>query len=213
MTSATTHGYTRRLAALLSLTFLSMALWLTAAGPAFACSCVGPQPMAAYATADNAVFSGTAGPRDNRGVPVRVSAWFSGRGAAPIIYLAAQSFGDSAACGTNVPNAGTDWIWVTYLPEGGGDPIAGLCSPHAQLGTPEGDAMLKDATATFGGVVPLGGSPSDPPGVAATDPPASSPESPTAPLDSGALIALITLGLGLAVLAGVVLLARRRTAA
>ncbi len=155
MVSAPIHGYARRLASLLSVSFLATALWLTAAGPTFACSCMGPQPMAFYATEDTAVFSGTTGPKDNRGVPVRVATWFSGRGAAPIVYLASSSFGDSAGCGTNVPPAGMDMIWVTYLPEDGGDPVSGLCSPHAQLGTPEGDAMLKDAMATFGGVVPL----------------------------------------------------------
>ena len=78
-----------RVAILLVASSLTAALWLTAARPAFACSCVAPQPMAAYAKADNAVFAGTAGPSEARGVPVRVRTWFSGPGPAPIVYLAA----------------------------------------------------------------------------------------------------------------------------
>ena len=210
MVSAPIHGYARRLASLLSVSFLATALWLTAAGPTFACSCMAPQPMAFYATEDAAVFSGTTGPKDNRGVPVRVATWFSGEGAAPIVYLSSNSFGDGAGCGTNVPPAGMDMIWVTYLPEEGGDPVSGLCSPHAQLGTPEGDAMLKDALATFGGVVPHGGTPTDPPGAPATDPPASSPERPAVAPEDGVPILLGTVGLALALLFGVVLLARRQ---
>ncbi len=149
MTSLPTDGFARRLTILLSIAFLSMALWLTAAAPTFACSCVQPEPMAAYGTADNAIFAGTAGPSDARGVPVHVATWFHGRDAAPIVYLSAQSFSDSASCGTSVPPVGSAWIWVAFLPEGGGDPMTGLCSPHGQLGTPDGDALLKDATATY----------------------------------------------------------------
>lgn len=202
MVSAPTHGYARRLAALLALAFLSTALWLTAAGPTFACSCVQPGPMAEYATADHAIFAGTAGPSDARGVPVRVSQWFSGKGAAPLLYLSAQSFTGEASCGTSLPPAGTNWIWVTFLPEGGGDPVTGLCNPHGQLGTPEGDAMLADATATYGGIAP--------PGAAATDPPEAAPGSPAIPAEAGVPILLGTVGLAFALMFGVVLLARRR---
>ncbi len=146
MVSAPIHGYARRLASLLSLAFLSTALWLTSAGPTFACSCAQPEPMAAYATADYAIFAGTAGPSDARGVPVRVAQWFSGKGAAPLVYLSAQSFTGEASCGISLPPAGTNWIWVTFLADGGRDPSTGLCNPHGQLGTPEGDALLAEAT-------------------------------------------------------------------
>jgi hypothetical protein len=202
MTSLPTVGFARRLTFLVSIAFLSMALWLTAARPAFACSCVQPEPMAAYGTADHAIFAGTAGPSDARGVPVRVATWFYGRNAVPIVYLSAQSFSDSSSCGTSIPPAGSAWIWVTFLPEGGGDPATGLCSPHGQLGTPEGDALLKDATATYGGIAP--------PGSTASDPPEAAPQSPAVPAEAGVPILLGTVGLGLALLVGVVLLARRR---
>lgn len=200
MTSLPTDGFAWRLTILLSIAFLSMALWLTAAAPTLACSCVQPEPMAAYGTADNAIFAGTAGPSDARGVPVRVATWFYGRDAAPIVYLSAQSFGDSASCGTSAPPAGSAWIWVAFLPEGGGDPITGLCSPHGQLDTPEGDALLKDATATYGGTAP--------PGSTATDPPGAAP--PDIPAEAGVPILVGTVGLGLGLLVGVVLMARRR---
>ena len=192
-----------RLALLVAVASLSAALWLTAAGPTFACSCVQPGPIGTYKTVDNAIFSGTAGPSDARGVPVRVAQWFWGAGSAPIVYLSASSFGDGASCGTNKPTAGTDWIWVTWLPEGGGDPSSGLCNPHAQLGTPEGDALLADATTTFGGVAP--------PGTSETDPPGNAPEPP--PDSSGAAgpILLATVGLGVVVLLGAVVVARRRS--
>jgi hypothetical protein len=196
------HRYTRRLASLVSIAFLSSLLWLTAAAPTFACSCVQPEPMAAYATPDNAVFSGTTGPSDARGVPVRVAQWFSGPGAAAIVYLSAASFGGESSCGTSAPAAGTEWIWVTFVGERG-DLMTGLCNPHGLLGTPEGDALLADATKTFGGV--------SPPGVTATDPPETPAETPPVPPELGGAIVLGTVGLAGAVLLGVVLFARRRT--
>jgi hypothetical protein len=195
---------------LASMAFLLTAHWLTAARPAFACSCVQPQPMAAYGTGDYAVFSGTTGPSDARGVPVRIARWFSGPGPAPVIYLAASSFGDSAACGTQLPRAGTDWIWVASI-QAGGDPLTGLCDPHGQIGTQEGDALFADAVTAYGGVaVP------DPPPAAtasssasATDPPGA--PAPATPSGDGVAILLGTIGLGLVVLLGAVVIARGRT--
>ena len=157
--------------------------------------------MAAYATADNAVFSGTAGPSDARGVPVRVGQWFSGPGAAAIVYLSAASFSGESSCGTGAPAAGTEWIWVTFVGERG-DLMTGLCNPHGQLGTPEGDALLADATKTFGGIAP--------PGATATDPPEDAPETPRVGSELGGAIVLGTVGLAGALLLGVVLFARRR---
>jgi hypothetical protein len=209
MAPASARRSAQRLGVLFLVASLSTSLWLTVAAPAFACSCVQPEPMAAYQTAENAVFSGTTGPIDARGVPVRVGTWFWGKGAAPIVYIAKSSFGDGAACGTNAPPAGTEWIWVAYLPEDGGDPSTGLCSPHAQLGTPEGDSLLSDATTTFGGAAPPRGAASDPPPVTASDPPPAAPETPL-PSEAGPPIVLGTVGLGLLVLLGAVVVARRR---
>lgn len=156
--------------------------------------------MAAYANPDHAIFSGTAGPRDARGVPVRVSQWFSGPGAAAVVYLADGSFGDGASCGTTAPGAGTEWVWIAYVDPEGGDPMAGLCSPHAQLNTPEGDALLADVIAAFGGTAPPG----------ATDPPADAPATPPiVPPDAGIPIVVGTVALALTLLGAVVLVARR----
>ena len=205
MASTRAQRYARRLASIISIAFLSSLLWLTAAAPTFACSCVQPEPIAAYATADNAVFSGTAGPSDARGVPVRVGQWFSGPGAAAIVYLSASSFSGESSCGTSAPAAGTQWIWVTFVGERA-DFMTGLCNPHGELGTPEGDALLADATKTFGGVAPPGVTESDPPEVA----PQTPPETPPARTELGGAIVLGTVGLAGALLLGVVLFARRR---
>ncbi len=179
---------------------MATGLWLAAAGPVAACSCAQPGPLATYASAEHAIFAGTAGPSDARGVPVRVETWFSGPGAAPIVYLAATSFGDGASCGATKPPVGTSWVWVAYLvPDS--DPVTGLCSPHAQLGTPEGAALLADAVTTFRGAPP--------PGETET----SAPESATPPIvpaDAAVPILIGTVGIALAVFVGVVAVARRR---
>ena len=190
----------RRIGLLATLPVLTTAVWLLAAGPTVACSCAMPGSIKEYATADNAIFSGTAGPQDARGVPVQVDTWFTGTGAAPIVYLGASSFGDGASCGTSAPPPGTAWIWVTWIGEAGGDPIAGLCSPHAQVGTPEGNALLAEAEAAFGGT-PFAG---------ATDPPEAAP-APPVPRGMEPVIVAGTLGLGVAIFALAALFARRRS--
>lgn len=190
----------RRLRLIAAMTVATTGLWLTAAGPTVACSCVEPRPIGEYATVEHAVFSGVAGPLDARGVPVRVDTWFHGPDPSPVLYLGASSFGDSAGCGTNTPPAGTAWIWVAFLAGGGADPSTNICTPSGQLGTPEGDALLAEAKAAFGGVAPPGTS---------NDPPESVPP-PSVPADAGGLILAGTLGLGVVVLVGAGLLARRR---
>jgi hypothetical protein len=183
---------------------------LGAAAPVAACSCAMPGPLAESATADTAIFSGTAGLRQERGVPVEVERWFWGRGAAPVVWLAAGSFGDGASCGTQEPLPGSRWIWQTWLPEDGGDPVTGLCSPHAMLDTPEGDAMLEEAIATFSDRAP----PIDPP----TPTPATVVDESPGPTDPDVVsrdVAVIAIGaaVGLASLGlfgGLALLARRR---
>jgi len=195
------HPLLRRLGLIATLPILTTAVWLSAAGPTFACSCVAPGPMADYDGDENAVFSGIAGQLDARGVPVQVTTWYHGRGAAPLVYLAKSSFGDSAGCGATAPAAGTGWIWVTWLPEDGGDPGTGLCNPSAQLGTPEGNAMVADATATFGGAPPPG---------AEVDPPDAAPR-PTVPPDAAVAVLVGTLAIGVVLFVLVVVLARRRS--
>lgn len=147
----------RSTAALLVAALLTaIALLLLSARPTVACSCAMPGAIKEYATADHAVFTGTAGVQVDRGVPVEVREWLWGQGAAPVVWLTATSFGDSAGCGTNPPPPGSAWIWVAWLPGNSGDFGTGLCSPAAQLGTPDGDAMLEEALAVFEATVPEG---------------------------------------------------------
>ena len=188
----------------------SFGILLGTAGPAVACSCAMNGAMNEYATGDHAVFTGTAGVRVDRGVPVEVTQWLWGQGAADLVWLTASGFGDSAGCGTNPPPAGTSWIWVTWLPGNNGDFGTGLCSPAAQLDTPEGKAMLADALAVFDAAAPPG----------ATAEPTQAPESPTLPgsvdggLDTGMLMiggAVVLASLGM--FGAVALIARRQSRA
>jgi hypothetical protein len=168
------------------------------------------ESMKDYANAENAIFTGTAGLLQDRGVPVEVDRWLWGEGAAPVVWLSANSFGDEAGCGTSPPTPDTQWIWVTWLPGNGGDFGTGLCSPAGMLGTDQGDAMLHEAVAVFGGLSPT--TPTSAPTEAA--PVADSPEPvdpaaaarDTAGLVVGAGVALASLGL----FGALILIARRQ---
>jgi hypothetical protein len=177
------------------------------ARPVAACSCAGFQSMKDHANADNAVFTGTAGVMEVRGVPVEVDQWLWGMGAAPVVWLTANSFGDGASCGDTPPTPGTRWIWVAWLPGNNGDFGTGLCSPHQRLDSPEGQAMLDEAVALFGVTEPPGGSTPEPT-IAAPAP------APTAPTEAAGIptVALVGGGVTLATVAlfgGLVLVARR----
>jgi hypothetical protein len=185
---------------------------LLAATPAVACSCAGGLSMKEYATAETVIFTGTTGPQDARGVPVRVTEWFHGPTPQAIVYIGKESFGQESSCGTNAPPAGTDWIFVGYLPGQGADPVTGLCSPHYRLDTDEGARFLDDARAFFTGVPPP--EPSSAPTPAAPAPTETpTPTTGERPLDPGLTAGtyiLGSLGAGLLVLLGAVMLARRR---
>ena len=120
-----------------------------------ACSCAVPGPLAEVrGDPDAAVFTGTVDFQDARGFPVTVTRWFQGGGPMePRIWFTASSFsGDGASCGVAPLPVGTEWIFVAYRTEGMYG--TGLCSPHAALATPEGQAMLAEAAQTFGAPVP-----------------------------------------------------------
>lgn len=184
---------------------LALGALIGSARPVAACSCAGFQSMKDHATAENAVFTGTAGVMEVRGVPVQVDQWLWGKGAAPVVWLTANSFGDGASCGATPPTPGTRWIWVAWLPGNNGDFGTGLCSPHQRLDSPEGQAMLDEAVALFGVAEPPGGS---------TPQPTVAAPAPTAPTAAGGIptVALVGTGVTLATVAlfgGLVLLARR----
>ena len=177
----------------------AVGIYLAAPGPAFACSCIGPQPMAALASdPHNVIFTGVVQPLDDRGSPVVVTRWFAGPGAAAVVWIDPSSFGnDGASCGIAPLPVGAEWIFVAWRQETG-ELIVNLCSPHAVLAEPDGEAMLADAIATFGGGVAPSPSPSDPP----TPVPVSG-DDPTIP------ILIIAFGGGLLVLGGVILVMSR----
>ena len=128
----------RPLTALLG-TLFSLGFLLATAVPVAACSCIGPQPMSAYAgDPTQVIFSGVVQPPDGRGVPVQVTHWFQGDGPAAIVWLDSSGFGgDGASCGTAVPPAGAEWIFVSWRSEEGGLGV-NLCTPHAAAADPAG---------------------------------------------------------------------------
>lgn len=108
--------------------------------------------MATYAVDPRAsVLTGVPGLLQARGVPIQVTGWFKGPGAAAVVWLSAGSFGDEgASCERTPPTAGLEFIFVLYMPEDGSDPSGSICTPMAGLIGVEGKAMLADALATFG---------------------------------------------------------------
>ncbi len=203
---------------------------------ASACSCIGPQPLEAYAGPDTAIFAGQVVGDDPDGVRVAVEQWFSGTGAAPIVLIAGD-FSNGASCGVGSrPSLGSRWIWVAWRPqdeEGIPNPLddgvqISICQPFADLSTPQGEALLQEAIATFGGGAaptgsPSGEAPTDGPSAAPSAAPSAGPESPASPVATAApaptsgpsseTIAIVAAGgvllLGLGVLAGVLLVGRR----
>jgi hypothetical protein len=119
-----------------------------------ACSCLAFETLKQAVTPESAVFTGTAGLRQARGVPVEIERWFVGPRAAPVVWLSGQSFGDGASCGIAEPPPGSSWLWVAR-PVEDGTLGTGLCSPSGRLDTPEGQAMLAEAIAAYGAVPPV----------------------------------------------------------
>jgi hypothetical protein len=184
---------------------LGLGLQVAIVPPVGACSCMAPQPMAAYAgDGSSVIFTGVVEPRDARGFPVTVTRWFQGGGVLESrIWLDPAGFGgDGASCGLEPLPAGGEWIFVAYRAEDQRDLGLNLCSPHASAGDPNGEAMLADAVRTFGGpVVP-----------SADPPPSTGAPAASAP---GLGEVLVPVAIGLVAFAGVALglvlvLGRRR---
>lgn len=153
---------------------LGFGLQLVHVMPVEACSCVESQPMAAYRGDESvAVFTAVVEPRDARGFPATVTRWFQGGGFLDgRVWFDPGGFnvnqGVISSCGIDPLPVGGEWVFVAYRIEDRQELGLGLCSPHAPLGAPEGQAMLRDALATFGGV-PVAPTTTDPPGT--SDPP------------------------------------------
>lgn len=178
-------------------TVFALGFLLATAVPAAACSCMGPQPMSAYAGDPNqVVFTGVVMPPDAQGVPVQVTRWFQGTDPAAVVWLDRSGFGgDGASCGTAMPPIGAEWIFVSWKSEEGQLGV-NLCTPHASASDPTGQAMFKDAIATFG----EGITPADPNATTETET-GGSPALPV--LAGGAIAIMLVIGV-----AAVTLLAR-----
>ncbi len=128
-------------------------LGLASPGCAFACSCIPPRPIAEYANeADTLILSGTVTSvgKDLRGT-FRVKRWY--KGSSDIAEVPIQG-GDGANCGIGL-SVGQQLVMVAYVSEGVLHP--NICSPSADLSTPEGRQLQADAGAAFGeGTVPEG---------------------------------------------------------
>jgi hypothetical protein len=173
--------------------------------------------LADYAGENTVIFAGTVTNSDEDGLLVTVDQWFSGAGAQPVILISGE-FGDSAACGLGgQPPAGSSFLVVGgRAPDGGvvpeltGIPVTvNICSPFADLTTPEGQALLDEANATFDGGEPVETAESAP----TTPAPTPSAGAESGEPASGTLVAagvVVTLLAGVAVLAVVLLVAGRR---
>ncbi len=209
MTITTRPASPLRRAALLLLvaSVAAFGILLGSVRPVAACSCAMPGSLKESATPEQAIFSGTAGDHQPRGVPVQVDRWFWGQGAAPVVWLSESSFGDGAACGTNPPAQGSRWLWIAWRPGNSGDFGTGLCSPAHDLGTPEGQAVFAEALDIFNGVAPP--TPVEAAAVETVDP-VTAPDPAAAARDQAAVTIIGGLLLGsLALFGGLVLIARR----
>ena len=201
-----------------------------------ACSCIGPQPLEAYAGEENVIFAGQVVGQDDPGVRYAVENWFSGTEPADNVRVAGD-WENGGMCGLGfVPAEGTRWVGVAWRPPSD-DPLAELeanenltvsiCQPFLDLDTAEGQKLFAEAVATFGeGTV-------DPPvDPAAPESPDSgrtpAPEAPTTPAPTPAAtpeapggpnaetVSMIAVGgviaVGALVLVAVALVGRRRPA-
>lgn len=123
--------------------------------PAAACSCVAPIDALELVAQDPgaSIFTATTGPTIGDEMQVLVTRWFAGQ---PISGLAAVEIhlGDGASCGMNPLPAGHGYLFMTYPSETARLALS-LCSPHGDLATPDGQALLARAIELYGpGVAP-----------------------------------------------------------
>jgi hypothetical protein len=147
-----TRAVRRSVSFLLVAALMAVVGTLTAPPPVFACSCAATDSLRDFADAEHAVFTGSPGVRQARGVPVTVDRWFWGVGAAPTVWLADENFPHpnvSSSCEIQAPAPGSRWLWVGWLPGNAGTIDVGLCSPAGDLSTEAGQQLLAEATKIF----------------------------------------------------------------
>ena len=202
----------RSLGLLLVALLLAFVPQLALPKPTLACSCIGPQPLEQYAKDGSVIISGRVVGRDAVGVQVAVDRWFAGEGAAQAVWITGD-FGNGASCGVgSEPPVNSQWLWVAWRPDGEPGLQISICAPTGDLATPEGQALLAEAEATFGevGIVFPG---SGGPAAASPDAPGDEDVAGDGADDAVVVASLGVVALGVLVLAGVVVLARRRQTA
>ena len=143
---------------------------LAAPGGAFACSCAMPKALVEYRAEPNVVIlAGTIAAVNGEAGTFAVERVFKGPVPGPNLQIRG---GDSAMCGVPLKLAARI-VMVAYMEAGVVHPSS--CSPFATLPSAEGDALLAEAEAAFGGAAPPGVA--APPGGATepADPPSAAP--------------------------------------
>jgi hypothetical protein len=204
----------RSLGLLLAAALLAFVPQLALPRPAVACSCIGPQPLEQYAKDGSVIIAGRVVGRDAVGVQVAVDRWFAGRGAAQAVWITGD-FGNGASCGVGAePPVNSQWLWVAWQPDGEPGLRISICAPTGDLATPEGQALLAEAEATFGevGIVFPGSGGPAPASPGASDEEAVDEGMSDDEADGIAVVAaaIVVVALGILVLGGVVIVARRR---
>lgn len=152
--------------AVLAALFAAALFGARAARPAdvFACYCTVPETVAAYRTdADVVIVAGTL----TDVATFRVERIYRG----PIALGPARIWVDTSSCGFPMK---VDERWVMAARLFNGQLRPDICTSHARVGTPAGEALLADIAAVYGAQAPLG---EDPP--APTAPVVAAPIEPT----------------------------------
>lgn len=195
----------RRLASLLMAFALVATVRMAIPPSVAACSCMGPQPMIAYAEDPSiAIFTGVPAPMEPAGQPAVVTRWFKGGGILePRVVFDPSGFGEDGGASCMIPPlpVGGEYIFVAYRIEGQETLGLGLCSPHAPVADDAGAEMLKEAMAAYAAVTPT----------SASDPPATPENEPASTVETAGPIVIVLGAVALAgILFGAVLVLGRR---
>lgn len=166
--------------------------------PVLACSCVAPLPSLADFAHDSevSIVVGTVGRALPDRTPVAVESWFRGPNPSDVVWLAGGA--ETISSCEIFMAAGEQRLLVLHQGENGFY-SSSSCVPNGLIGTPDGNALLAEATAIFG---------------APQAPPTPAPELPAsidlAPWLGGLGWVAATVGVGAVVLLAVAFLGRRR---
>ncbi len=130
-----------------------------------------------------AVFTGIIQPPEPLALPVLLTRWFQGGPMLGLVGLDRQGFEDPGGgmCGTRQPPVGSEWIFVTETNERGLFSVI-ACTTHADLATPEGQALLARAAEVYGRA------PDPPPEQPVETAPSIPDPSPASPVETAATI-------------------------